>query len=65
MDAPFWHDLLRAFGLVLVLEGLWPFLAPARWRMALARIASLEDRLLRTFGLVLMICGLIVLQLAP
>ena len=65
MEAPLWHDLLRAFGLVLVLEGLWPFLSPARWRTALARIASLDDRLLRAFGLAMMICGLVVLQLAP
>ena len=58
-----WQDLARAFGLVLVLEGLWPFLSPARWRSAMLRVASLDDRMLRSFGLVSMICGLIVLQL--
>lgn len=60
---PVWQDLLRAFGLVLVLEGLWPFLAPPRWRAAVLRISSLEDRYLRVFGLSMMICGLVVLQL--
>jgi uncharacterized protein len=63
MDAPLWQDLVRALALVLVLEGLWPFLSPARWRGALLRIISLEDRVLRSFGLASMICGLVVLQL--
>ncbi len=62
MDTPLWHDLVRAFGLVLVLEGLWPFLAPARWRAAILRVSSLDDRVLRTFALAMMICGVVVLQ---
>jgi len=62
MEAPLWQDLVRAFGLVLVLEGLWPFLAPARWRNAILRVSSLDDRMLRGFGLAMMICGVIVLQ---
>ena len=64
METPLWHDLVRAFGLVLVLEGLWPFLSPQRWRNALLRVSSLDDRLLRGFGLAMMICGVIVLQVA-
>lgn len=63
METPLWHDLVRAFGLVLVLEGLWPFLSPARWRAALQRVFGLDDRMLRGFGLAMMICGVIVLQL--
>ena len=62
MDAPLWHDLVRAFGLVLVLEGLWPFLSPARWRNAIQRVSSLDERMLRAFGLAMMICGVVVLQ---
>ena len=64
MLTPAWPDLLRAFGLVLVLEGRWPFLSPLRWRGAAMRIAALEDRSLRVFGLAMMIGGLIILQLA-
>lgn len=64
MATPVWVDLLRAFGLVLILEGLWPFLSPPRWRGAALRIAALEDRSLRLFGLAMMICGVVVLQLA-
>jgi uncharacterized protein len=62
MEAPLWQDLVRAFGLVLVLEGLWPFLSPPRWRNAILRVSSLDDRMLRGFGLAMMICGVIVLQ---
>jgi len=62
MDTPLWHDLVRAFGLVLVLEGLWPFLSPGRWRGAILRVSSLDDRMLRAFGLAMMICGVVVLQ---
>lgn len=64
MDALAWQDLVRAFALVLVLEGVWPFLSPARWRSAMLRTSALDDRLLRGFGLASMICGLIILKLA-
>jgi uncharacterized protein len=63
VDAPVWQDLARAFGLVLVIEGLWPFLSPARWRNAMLRVSTLDDRMLRSFGLASMICGLVFLQL--
>jgi uncharacterized protein YjeT (DUF2065 family) len=64
VDTPLWQDLVRAFGLVLVIEGLWPFLSPARWRDAMLRVSTLDERMLRSFGLASMICGLIVLQVA-
>jgi uncharacterized protein YjeT (DUF2065 family) len=64
VDTPLWQDLVRAFGLVLVIEGLWPFLSPARWREAMLRVSTLDERMLRSFGLASMICGLIVLQVA-
>lgn len=59
-----WDDLARALALVLVLEGLGPFLAPARWREMLARVSSLDERVLRTIGLGMMVSGLVVLQFA-
>ena len=60
---PIWSDFLRAFALLLVLEGILPFVMPNRWRETLLRIASLNDRLLRLIGLTSMTVGLIVLQL--
>lgn len=60
---PIWIDLLRALALVLVLEGILPFLLPARWRETMLRIASLNDRLLRLIGITSMTLGLVLLQL--
>ncbi|MFP5357206.1 MAG: DUF2065 domain-containing protein [Gammaproteobacteria bacterium] len=57
-----WADLGRALALVLILEGLLPFLAPARWRLMLAQIARLDDRVLRTVAMVAIGVGLILLQ---
>jgi len=59
---PIWIDLLRAIALVLVLEGILPFVMPARWRETILRIASLNDRLLRLIGITSMTIGLVILQ---
>lgn len=60
---PIWIDLVRALALVLVLEGILPFVLPARWREAMLRIASLNDRMLRLIGVTSMTVGLVILQL--
>jgi len=49
---------LLAFGLMLVLEGIMPFLFPDEWRMALSKLAQLQSGQVRFFGLSLMLCGL-------
>lgn len=59
-----WEDLIRALALVLVVEGLLPFAAPARWREALLAIAHLEDRTLRVLGFGSMLAGILALQFA-
>lgn len=59
-----WQDLFRALALVLVLEGLLPFVNPARLRQMLLQIAQVDDRTLRTAGLVSMIAGILILQLS-
>lgn len=58
-----WLDLLRALALVLVIEGLLPFLAPERWREMLVRVSSMDSRGLRIFGAVMIGTGIIGLQL--
>jgi len=58
-----WGDLLRAFALVLIIEGLWPFVSPLRWRALLVRIIAMDDRALRLTGLVSIGIGLILLQI--
>ncbi|MBV60242.1 DUF2065 domain-containing protein [Abyssibacter profundi] len=57
-----WEDVLRALALVLIIEGMMPFLSPTRWRLLLARVAATDDRTLRTAGLIAMIAGLCLLQ---
>lgn len=57
-------SLALAVGLVLVVEGLMPFVAPARWREMMARVMSLADGQIRFFGLALILAGLVVVALA-
>ncbi|TVR62914.1 MAG: DUF2065 domain-containing protein [Candidatus Competibacteraceae bacterium] len=56
-----WNELLAAFGLMLVLEGILPFLNPRALRQTLLQITQLEDRVLRFVGLLSMAVGLLVL----
>lgn len=51
-------SLLLAFGLVLVLEGLLPFLTPRIWREAFRKMLDLNDGQLRFMGLLSMLAGL-------
>jgi uncharacterized protein YjeT (DUF2065 family) len=53
-----WTTVVMAIALMLVIEGLLPFIAPARWREVLARLVQLNDGQIRFFGLSLMIVGL-------
>jgi uncharacterized protein YjeT (DUF2065 family) len=50
--------LLLAFALMLIIEGLVPFLAPGLWRDAFRRITRLSDGQIRFFGLTSMLIGL-------
>ncbi len=56
--------LLIAFGLMLVLEGVLPLLAPAAWRQTFQRMIDLKDGQLRFVGLVSMLIGLLVVTIA-
>jgi hypothetical protein len=56
-----WQDLAAALALMLVFEGLMPFIAPARWRQTLGLIARLDNRSLRIMGLASMLFGLLLL----
>jgi uncharacterized protein YjeT (DUF2065 family) len=52
---------LMAFALMLVIEGVLPFLLPALWRETFRRITTLSDGQIRFFGLSSMLVGLMVL----
>ena len=56
--------LLTAFALVLVLEGILPFLLPGLWREAFRRLIAMSDGQLRFIGLTSMLAGLLLLVIA-
>jgi uncharacterized protein YjeT (DUF2065 family) len=51
------ETLALAFGLMLVLEGILPLLAPAAWRQMFQRVTELTDGQIRFFGLIAVIGG--------
>lgn len=55
------HELLVAFCLLLVLEGILPFLAPSRWRKMLLTVSQFSDRGIRVAGLTSMLIGVLLL----
>ena len=58
-----WDDLVRAIALVLVIEGILPFLSPDGWRQAMMQAGRLPDRTLRAVGLASMLIGVFILFL--
>ncbi len=57
------ETFLIAFSLVLVFEGILPFLMPARWREIILRVARLNDQSLRMIGGASMAAGVVLLLL--
>lgn len=56
--------LLTAVALMLVFEGILPFLAPGMWRETFRRLTELSDGQIRFIGLTSMLIGLIILLVA-
>jgi hypothetical protein len=50
-----------AVGLMLVLEGILPFIAPRAWRQTFRRLIDFSDGQLRFMGLISMLGGLIMI----
>jgi uncharacterized protein YjeT (DUF2065 family) len=55
------HDFLAAIALVLVIEGIIPFVNPGAMRRALLKIMEINDQSLRFVGLTSMIIGVLLL----
>jgi hypothetical protein len=55
------HHLWLALCLVLVIEGILPFIAPSQWRRVLVTINSLSDGQIRCMGLASMLTGVVLL----
>lgn len=59
-----WQDILTAFALYLIIEGMIPFVAPQRFRRTMEQIGKLSDNNLRSVGLLAMGAGLLLLFIA-
>lgn len=58
-----WDELLTGIALVMVIEGIMPFLAPRGWRQTMLQASQLADRTLRIIGLASMLLGVLLLYL--
>jgi len=58
-----WHDLLAALALVMVIEGILPFINPNAMRNVMRTMINMDDRSLRISGLVSMALGVVMLYL--
>ncbi|MDG1026352.1 MAG: DUF2065 domain-containing protein [Gammaproteobacteria bacterium] len=56
-----WHELAVAFCLMLVIEGVIPFIIPGRWRKMLLMLDQIDDNTMRMIGLGSMLAGTILL----
>lgn len=57
-------DLIAAFGLVLVLEGILPMAAPRFWQHGLNRLSLLPPRVVRLLGLASLVTGWLIVRAA-
>ena len=57
----YWTEILTALALVMVIEGMLPFISPTKYRQMVAEITRLSDNNIRNIGLVVMIAGLLLL----
>lgn len=55
------QNLLAALALMLIFEGMLPFIAPSAWRNAFRKMTELGDPQLRAFGFASMLLGLLLL----
>ncbi len=58
-----WDDLFSAFALVLVIEGLMPFISPSAYKKNIAQMLQLNDNNLRVVALGSMLVGVFFLYL--
>jgi uncharacterized protein YjeT (DUF2065 family) len=53
---------LLGLAMMLVIEGLWPFIMPELWRNTFRKLVTLSDGQLRFVGITAMLSGIILLQ---
>jgi uncharacterized protein YjeT (DUF2065 family) len=57
------NTLLTAFALMLVIEGVLPFLVPTLWRDTFRRLTEMSDGQIRFIGLTSMLTGVLLLYI--
>ena len=58
-----WHDLLLALALLLVIEGLLPFLNPTGFKQAMQMISQMNEKPLRISGFISMMLGVLIMYI--
>jgi len=56
-----WKDLLTAVALMLVIEGLLPFINPAAWRRMFEQALRMNDGQVRFLAMSSMVVGIVLL----
>ena len=58
-----WDDIFSAVALLLVFEGIMPFISPKGWRNTMLQASQLPDSALRGIGFASMLFGVVLLYL--
>ncbi|MDE0754964.1 MAG: DUF2065 family protein [Woeseiaceae bacterium] len=58
-----WQEILTAFSLFLIIEGMVPFVGPSFYRKAVVKIAQMDDNGLRLTGLTVASIGIVILYI--
>jgi len=58
-----WSEIATALCLVLIIEGVLPFLYPARWRALAQSLSDVDDKTMRVMGFASMLIGTTLLYL--
>jgi uncharacterized protein YjeT (DUF2065 family) len=56
------HDLMTAFALLLIIEGLLPMVAPQKWQQVMQDLSQSNPKIIRIGGIISMLAGAVLLQ---
>ena len=56
------RDLLTAFALLLIIEGLLPMLGPQMWQKVMQDLSNSNPKIIRIGGIISMLAGAVLLQ---
>ena len=57
-----WRDLLTAFALYLMLDGMLPFVSPSGFKRVMGNMSKMTDSTLRTIGVAGITAGVLLLH---